>query len=346
MNNIAGRNAIRNVCRVEQLNLIRVLVGFIFIFAIIFFVTIGIVVTITDNTQITITKIADVAEEQQVVCEVQPIKVEQQEIVEIAVPVVVPTVTTEVKHVVMSEVEIEDDSLQLYSLPINYDVHTITVDNIDINVDSLMACYYADNEYGTMNRDDNSTINTCINFLACQMGVSPEITAGIVGNVCVEGHFGEEQKTHKIATSVDEYIKNLLSEKELGYGIAQWTHESRQEDLVELMNDMIFIVMEEYDVTYEDAVYGDYYPTVIILSELVHLYTELQEYDIFDSLYDYHTLEDATGRIALLYERYKNCKKQWKYDEAGCCKLVGNDESSGAKRLNFAYLVYNKLNVD
>ena len=239
-----------------------------------------------------------------------------------------------------------DASLHLASVVKPECTMIIEVDNIIVDINELMSYYHTQFNCDTMNRNDDSTINTCINFLYDQMNVSPEIVAGIIGNICVEGHFGEEQNTYKIATNVEEYINNLKSDKNKGYGIAQWTYQTRQEELAIQVDDVRYYLMSEYNLTYDECTYGEYYPTVIVLGELIHLYYELQEYEIFDSYNDYYTLEDATGRVALLYERYKNCKKHWTYTVNGECILIGSAECSGARRLNFAELIYERIIVN
>lgn len=231
--------------------------------------------------------------------------------------------------------------VEVQSEPLVIEVADVTVD-----INTIIDCYYYENEYGVMNRDDDSTINACINFFYEQMNISPEIVAGIIGNVCVEGHFGEEQNSYEIASSVDDYLVKLLDDKNKGYGIAQWTHDSRRADLAEQIVEVREHLMTEYNFSYEECTYGEYYPIAIVLGECIHLYYELQDYEIFDSYDESYTLEDATGRVALLYERYKNSAKHWEQDHTGKVYLIGSTESSGARRLNFAELVYDRIMVN
>lgn len=223
-------------------------------------------------------------------------------------------------------------------------VHTLKINDININIDELMDIYYTDSTYGILNNNDDALINTCINFLLNQVGMAPEIVAGIIGNVCNEGHFGEEQNTYRLATSTEEYIALLKSTSDRGYGIAQWTHQSRQDSLAEHIDEIVNSVMNIYNVSYTDCVYGEYFPTVVVLSELTFLYKELLDYKLFEDFSSFYTVEDATGRIALSYERYKNCKKHWRYEQDGTCTLIGAATCSGAKRLLFAEQIYTRIN--
>lgn len=329
-----------------QYKLIAGIIWFCLAVSIIFFTTVGVVTSITDNVnelpieahEETVEIIASIEYYVEPITVAEPtVTVIETKVITIETVAVTPDVVDEVVAI------IAEPTLELYSVKPEIKIHTILVDDVEINIDSLMNCYYSNNMYGTMNRCDDATINTCINFFCEQLNISPEIAAGIIGNVCVEGHFGEEQGTHTIAVNVEEYIDDLLSKNNKGYGIAQWTYEDRQENLIEQIVEVIDYLMTEYNATYEEVVYGEYYPTAIVLSELIYMYKELQCYNIFSSLTDYYTLEDATGRVALSYERYKNSKKHWKYDENGYCTLIGTENSSGAKRLNFAKYVYGKL---
>lgn len=225
-------------------------------------------------------------------------------------------------------------------------VHTLEImaGDTEVNISRLMDIYYLGGEYGRLNRDDDALINTCIDFLYNQLGMNNEVVAGIIGNVCNEGHFGEEQGTYKLASNVDEYISNLSSSTDKGYGIAQWTYQDRQDKLAAHTVEIIDYLVAEYGLDYEACMYGEYYPTVIVTSELTFLYEELNGYGIFEDFNKEYTLEDATGRIALSYERYKNSKKHWEYGQDGKCYLIGSSECSGAERLKFAELIYEKLN--
>ena len=227
-------------------------------------------------------------------------------------------------------------------------LHTYKVGDIDVDIDELMGVYYETNEYGMLTKNTAALQNTCVNFLFEQMGLSPEIVAGIIGNVCNEGHFAQQQGTHAIISNLDDYIYLLESDDGRGYGIAQWTYPTRQDSLRLYLDEAVRIVMDQYDATYEECVYGEYYPTVVIIAELTHLYDELMDYDIFEDYTSYYDLEDATGRIALYYERYKNSKKHWaEDDETGTCYLMSTDSSNnGTLRLEIAKQVYDLMNND
>lgn len=227
-------------------------------------------------------------------------------------------------------------------------IHTYNIGDVEVNIDDLMEVYYETNEYGMLTKNTVALQNTCINFLYEQMELSPEIVAGIIGNVCNEGHFAQQQGTHAIVANLEDYIYLLESDDGRGYGIAQWTYPSRQESLKLYLDEAVAIVMDQYDATYEDCAYGEYYPTVVIIAELTHLYDELMDYELFEDYTSYYDLEDATGRIALYYEKYKNSKKHWaEDDETGICYLMSSDnDNKGTLRLEFAKQVYDLMNAE
>lgn len=205
------------------------------------------------------------------------------------------------------------------------------IDNKIVDVDRLTNLYKSESEF-------NNLVVTCVDFLYYQMGVEKEITAGIVGNVCCEGLFGQQQKTCLIADNYDTYVEWLDRDDDKGYGIAQWTSEERQQNLKQRLNEVVDFFVNTVGLTEESVKYGENFTACIITTELSFLYDEIQSYRVFTSYDAEYTVEDATGRMAVIYEAYKHSNRQWqKYN--GEYRLALQN-SHGAERLDWANYTY------
>lgn len=174
--------------------------------------------------------------------------------------------------------------------------------------------------------DYNNTAAVIYDFLVFQMGVEHNIACGIVGNCAAEGTFGKKQSVKRYISSIEE-ARSRLDDKaaDTGYGIAQWTTGGRRERLLKYYEAAIKV----FD-NFEDAQK---------VAELVNLYEEIMDYEVFDSYDEIVAVEDATGRISLFYEKYKYSAQDWTKNVNGFVSLTGS-VGSGGKRLKYAYKVH------
>lgn len=217
-----------------------------------------------------------------------------------------------------------DDRIVIDSVDFRVDGALITADPVKVNVDELMSIYtseYSDYEWDTKGRID--IIYTLWNFLVEQNGVDEVIASSIIGSVMYEGRFAEEQKTYYRLRNIED-ARARLGVGKCGYGVAQWAYKTRQRNLLkyyELANKM----------------FSDDWETVCVVSECCMLLREIEAYGVFDDIYSHTTIEDAVGRMCLLYETYDGCYEQWSSD--GSYHLIYT-EGSGAKRLKYAEDIY------
>lgn len=164
-------------------------------------------------------------------------------------------------------------------------------------------------------------IYTIYEFLVNQMGANKTLTYAMLGNIACEGKFAQEQGTKQIAKSTEEIINNLSNkDKHGGYGVVQWTSRGRKNALIKYY--------EEADKVTENFV------ECKILAECIFLYEEFLAYDIYDSWSTEVELEDACGRIAVLYEGYSGCKKDWEVVD-GKYSLIKKDNKEN-NRLRYS----------
>lgn len=159
-------------------------------------------------------------------------------------------------------------------------------------------------------------------FLVNQCGMNPEHVAGVLGNVAIEGTIAMEQGTG-IKLKDIEHARKVLGRGKRGYGIVQWTYYTRQEYL-----------LQYYELA--NKLYPDNWELACITAECCALYEDLKLYNVFPS--SCKTVEDATGRMSTIYERYEHYENQWKYVD-GICYLKSNS-GSGCKRLAYANNLY------
>lgn len=163
-------------------------------------------------------------------------------------------------------------------------------------------------------------------FLVNQQNVHPNVAAGIIGCLYHEGTFGEQQGSYNYIDTIEE-ARVLLDESaaSTGYGLAQWTFDDRRELLLKYY--------EEAFMVYPNDAYK-----ASVVAELCCLIEELKGYNVFEDLTQVHSIEDATGRVARLYECYKGCEDDWKKVSGSYC--LCSEDKSGTKRLQTAYDVY------
>lgn len=219
------------------------------------------------------------------------------------------------------------------------DIFLYSFHEIEIDVDELMSCY--DSKNGELINDIKTTVNTLIDFLVIQMDVNPTIAAAILGNISVEGNFGQQQKTYALAQNYEDYIAWLDEDMKIGYGIAQWTYHKRQLALKDRLIEMHdYMINEGYD-KYE-VEQGSLFATLVVLTECTFLYDEIQSFELFKNFQTKYSIENATGRIALEYECYKNAETQWKIKN-NTYTLISGKGTGGYNRLQNAYIIYDHL---
>lgn len=242
-------------------------------------------------------------------------------------------------HCTYNSVEIEQDLGENRSIEVHMlhsDVRTmdscrlkvsgqwIDTEPVVVDVDSLMSAYRA--SYEPQDWDKKGKINiihTLWNFLVEQNGVDKVLAASIIGATMHEGRFAEEQGSYNLINDIED-ARALLGAGSCGYGIAQWTYKTRQQGLLnyyELANEMC----------------PDNWETACVVAECCMLLREIEAYGIFDDLYSHTTIEDAVGRMCLLYEGYEGASQQWSSE--GGYHLISHD-GSGISRLRYAQNIY------
>lgn len=212
---------------------------------------------------------------------------------------------------------------------------------ININVDALMDCYELEGKEEVLNKDKERTIATLSNFFVTQMHVNPTIAAGIFGNISSEGNFGQQQHSYALASNLDEYVDWLNESDGLGYGVVQWTFYTLQDGLVDRLYEVYnWFIEAGYDESELSS--GSLFPTVVILAECTYLYDELQTKNLFTDYTKEYSVEDATGRMAVMYERYSNSSKHWK-EKDNTYILVSGEGTNSYIRLQNAYKIYEYL---
>jgi hypothetical protein len=216
--------------------------------------------------------------------------------------------------VIIGSIKLEDRGCTLYdSEPVN------------INTERLVEIY--NTEYETPDWDCKDKINTIAvlwDFLVNQQGVPAENAAGILGNIYVEGCFAMKQGSYECSTNMEQ-VRDTCRGGKYGYGCVQWTYSRRQQSLLEYYE----LANEQFPSDFE---------ATMITAECCMIIEELKVYNVFDNIYDATTIEDATGRVAITYENYKNCKDQW--SKSGNKYYLVQSSCSGSKRLKYANAIY------
>jgi hypothetical protein len=202
---------------------------------------------------------------------------------------------------------------------------TITTDTVTVDIDSLMDIYYSDIEYPEWDiKQKINTLSVLWDFLVNQQGVSAENAAGILGNIYVEGNFGEQQGTGLHISNISQ-ARTLLGSGSYGYGCCQWTYSKRQKDL-----------LKYYEIANE---LFDDWSAVKIAAECSMILEESKALGVFDDIYTPTTIEDATGSFAIIFEGYSNSSNQWSQKDG--MYYLTSQKGSGVERLNYAYSIYN-----
>lgn len=207
----------------------------------------------------------------------------------------------------------------------NQSGNMITTVPVEINVDALVDAYNCElesPEWDTRNRIN--VLSALWYFLVEEQGVPAENAAGILGNIYNEGTFGLKQNSSTTLSSIEE-ARIMLGKGSCGWGTAQWTFGARQR-----------VLLEYYEMAY--ASYQDDWNTVCMLAECGMLLEELKGYNVFDDIYTATSIEDATGRVACIYEGYESYWEDW-CSSSGLYFLI-DDSSNGANRLNMANNIY------
>lgn len=202
---------------------------------------------------------------------------------------------------------------------------TISTNEIQLQADKLIETYNADMEYPEW--DAKLKIHTLAviwEFMVNQQGVPAENVAGLLGNVYIEGDFALRQGTNSGHGDIN-VARSILGRGTQGYGCVQWTFSKRQRSL-----------LEYYEISYE--MFEEDWETTMIVAECCMLLEELKAYEVFDDIYTATSIEDATGRVACIYESYSNSSNQWSFDGKEY-HLVSNS-GSGHSRLNYAQQIY------
>lgn len=196
---------------------------------------------------------------------------------------------------------------------------------LQVDVDKLV-CAYRD-EYIQPDWDDKNKVNiiaTLWEFLVNQQNMDPVNAAALLGNIMAEGSFTQEQGTHTLIQDI-EVLRAVLGKGNRGYGIAQWTYSSRQKAL-----------LEYYEVAYD--MYPDDWDKVKIVAECAMLLEEVKAYRVFDDISLSTSLEDATGRVCVIYEGYSNSTSEW--GKVNGQYTLRNKNGSGSNRLAYAKAIY------
>lgn len=220
----------------------------------------------------------------------------------------------------------EDGEYNLFLLQANDTriVHFVSPETgieYEIDLDRLNSAWNSAEAFEWDNRECHNYVAVIKNFLIDQMGVTENIAFAIMGNSANEGGFGMEQKSYDIFDDLEQAVSKLRnSSVHRGYGIIQWTSMNRRNKLAKF---------------YEEAdKLGISFQEVMFVAELVFMYEEVQQYNLFSSYDEQVGLEDACGRVAREYEGYTESKDEWK-KKNGEYTLVAS-KGSGYNRLKYA----------
>lgn len=195
-------------------------------------------------------------------------------------------------------------------------------DGINVNVNSLMESYVRNYDYPSW--DYKKRINDiCMlwEFLVEQQGINENIAAAVIGSICFEGRVAMEQSSYKTFATLAEAEAKLSADKnDIGYGLVQWTYPSRR---IKLLNNYRHVNSLGYD-----------WESTCVLAECITIIEELNEYELFSSLYDYVDLEHALGMISCNYEKYSGCFEDWSLQNN--VYYLQNGSGSGFNRLEYA----------
>lgn len=198
----------------------------------------------------------------------------------------------------------------------------IETDPVEVSVVRLAALSQQEYEIPEWDiKERMATIQVLWDFLVNQQGISPMNASAIIGSICCEGDFGQQQGTKNCISSISE-ARQVLGSGEEGYGLVQWTYGSRQATL-----------LKYYEMANEQ--YPDNFEQARMVAECCMLLEELKAYEIFEDIYTDTTIEDALGRLSREYFKYENYWEDWTKDYT-----LKRDYGSGKSRLNYATSIY------
>ena len=216
-----------------------------------------------------------------------------------------------------------DEVVGSISMKVSYG--TIETEPISLNSNAVMSAYREERSIPSWDyKEKISVIAALWEFLVGQQNVEEHMAASIIGTLMDEGVFGEEQGSHAICSSIED-ARAKISNHDKGYGIVQWTYYTRQNAL-----------LQYYELANE--LYSDDWDRVCVVAECCMLLRELEAYQVFDDLHSYTTIEDAVGRLCVLYEGYEGCYQQWSSGASGY-SLVSNS-GSGYDIYHYALHIY------
>lgn len=163
-------------------------------------------------------------------------------------------------------------------------------------------------------------------------GFSKELSAGIAGNVAMEGDFGYAQGTYTNTKSYQEAMNKLSNG--LGYGICQWTYYTLKREL------------KKYYAESANKLQGYKFEFISKVAELAYLIDTVNEKDYSNKVKN-HTgnqqqkVYSSAGLFAVDYERYAGSSRQWTKTSTGV--YLQSVNSNGGKRATYALNIYNEI---
>lgn len=184
-----------------------------------------------------------------------------------------------------------------------------------------------DNKYGKYD-----TCYIVAKYLNECAGFSKELSAGIAGNVAMEGDFGYVQGTYTNTKSYQEAMNKLSNG--LGYGICQWTYYTLKREL------------KEYYTEAANKLPGYKFEFISKVAELAYLIDTVNEKNYSKEVKN-HTgnqqqkVYSSAGLFAVDYERYAGSSRQWTRTPTGVYLQSAN--SNGGMRATYALNIYNEI---
>ena len=163
-------------------------------------------------------------------------------------------------------------------------------------------------------------------------GFSKELSAGIAGNVALEGDFGYVQGTYTNTKSYQEAMNKFSNG--LGYGICQWTYHTLKREL------------KKYYAESANKLQGYKFEFISKVAELAYLIDTVNEKNYSEEVKN-HTgslekkVYSSAGLFAVDYERYAGSSRQWTRTSTGV--YLQSAKSNGGMRATYALNIYNEI---
>lgn len=163
-------------------------------------------------------------------------------------------------------------------------------------------------------------------------GFSKELSAGIAGNVAMEGDFGYVQGTYTNTKSYQEAMNKLSNG--LGFGICQWTYHTLKREL------------KKYYAESANKLQGYKFEFISKVAELAYLIDTVNEKG-YNTEVKNHTgnqqqkVYSSAGLFAVDYERYAGSARQWTRTSTGV--YLQSAKSNGGMRAAYALNTYNEI---